>query len=1812
MADIIKEIQTLNTEISALKTAIEKYDKQISASESTAKKLESYFSSAKLANAGRIEIAGLERAVSSLTERYDALTKAQDNYRDKQRALTEQRAKEEELVRRLADAQRQALTNGDQAGASNLYNQYVAANKAIAELDAQQNALQASLNEVNVQVNQTTAALTRYETVLQAVKGANGVSSIEALTNAFNEQERDMIEITKEMQNCVKNIGILQKRIADNKVTPEDLPSKLKEIETLKYHLTDLGTRYQETAMRARDLATAMGKNPDDISLEPNVDMSHIDMPKVEKEDVENVKKAAENMKEFKDEGKNATDQIKELKNDLAKLGGLGFGLNKLKQLGAQIMNTRGESQQLEVAFTTMLGSKEKADSLMQQLTKTAATTPFDLQSVSNGAKQLLAYGTAAEDVNDILVHLGDISAGLSQPLDALVYLYGTTMTQGKMMTRDLRQFQNRGIPIAEQLAKQFGVAKSEVESLVSAGRVTSEEFHKAVMGMASDGGKFAGLMNAQSKTISGQISNIEDSISMMFNEIGKSSEGVINLGLSGVSKLIENYESVGKTIIGLVAAYGTYKTALIITTALEAAKAKQARFALLNNGKQISLVKALTNATYKQIVAQLKSNAAALANPYVLVAAALAALVFVIINWNKWMEKSVNVTAKVNKKYEESVSKINDETAACEEHIAILEDETSAYYDVLKAKDALNKSEAFKGVNTAGMTPEQMREHLDKWQAEQLQKAKEEEDKGLEQSITRGRLNWDWMNSEKKQKAILESTSGAVQQLTADDFEEFSKDKSIEEQEKYLNENIDKQRELIAKYEAMRKEYEDTKVMQRSNKYGEMHKSDYADWQYEIELAKLYIANYQQMQATIDDAKEKAEKKSIEDNKGNSLAQIIYGYDATNDKGEKTFMNGIVQQEKVVEQARAAYAKNSSAANKLAIEKAEASLKDLTDKYKMATGENWTASKEFIKNREKEERAAARKMTDITLQEYSKRVQIAEKYNRDVEDLELQIAEWKEKNQGRALPDYFSKQRAVIDAQFEFDKAQLDKEFNEWVQEIENEVYNIHFEIDTAELDEAIENATTFAEKRILQDAKFEREQTRKEQELDKDIEKEAKDKYGDETIAAYNQFKQGDSTKKWSEAEKATFEEMDKFYQTQATKRNAILEQMEQQHNSAMLQEDLQNFEQYTEGVLQAEEQYQNELAAIRERYGLSANADVENSTNANIKADVAAAQTERDRATKSIEKETGLESHLYVERLVGLGEEIGNKTKDEIRALYDMLITELDAEIDALKKAETTTIANAQANIDANQARMAYIDDAVAGGGLSDVEKGALLAERARLEGEIATYQQQQADATARLNDNQGKIGQLVAVRNRAEQIGAQQVAKAEGAGEKAARLQQRRLQASVEALSSVKEIANEVANTFGGALSKKAKKALNAMSGIADFGISAIQGIETLVKGVSDGMIATTAGASSSMQALEKASFILTVISIAVQLISKIVEIASQFTKSAQLQDSIDEHLKKVDELQLKQDQLQRDYQKKTGIDYYKGMTKAAKQYSAILAEQNKALREATELYELNRRKYGEDSDKTEEAREQMNDLKSEYQNTADEQAEMFKEVAAELATTDLQSFSQSLAESIVEGFENGTEGIEDVFDDVLDDLYRSMLTKQLAMALEKQFEPIFKRIEERANDGNSLTQTDIDSIMQDMENAKDNAKSLADAYYDVFSQAGLLDDADAEGSQGFGQMTQDQADTLTARFTAVQIEMSNVSAATQVMAGVVSGIGEDIKLGLTSIQNLLYNSNVALQMQQEQLDQLQVIADNTAMLAETNNRLRVIEQNTGRL
>lgn len=390
-----------------------------------------------------------------------------------------------------------------------------------------------------------------------------------------------------------------------------------------------------------------------------------------------------------KSEGESIEDVINKIKN-AANIAIGGWSIGKFVN---QMMQVRGQFQQTEMAFKTMLQSEEKANDLMQQIIHTAAITPFGVEDVTEGAKQLLAFNVAAEDVNDTLIRLGDVAAGMGVSLSEMVMLYGTTIAKGKMDTMDLYQFLNRGIPIADELAKVMGLdvnnAIAEVKEQLTAGKVTSDIFIKAMQNMTSEGSKFGGLMEAQSETITGQLRNIEDAIEQKFNELGKSQEGIINKGLDVASSLVENWQKVGEAVMVAATAYGTYKAVLMTVTALQTLNNRILQQAVVEKtlaaaaGINLSNAEAVAAArtkfftlAQKGLTAALKETAmATLANPYVLLAAAITSVVYAIYKfstaasaaeiaqeaWNKSIDEFNKKAEERKQKIKELVSTIQD-----------------------------------------------------------------------------------------------------------------------------------------------------------------------------------------------------------------------------------------------------------------------------------------------------------------------------------------------------------------------------------------------------------------------------------------------------------------------------------------------------------------------------------------------------------------------------------------------------------------------------------------------------------------------------------------------------------------------------------------------------------------------------------------------------------------------------------------------------------------------------------------------------------------------------------------------------------------------------------------------------------------------------------------------------------------------------------------------------------------------------------------------------------------------------------------------
>ncbi|MFY9159686.1 tape measure protein [Aquirufa ecclesiirivi] len=377
--------------------------------------------------------------------------------------------------------------------------------------------------------------------------------------------------------------------------------------------------------------------------------------------------------------------------NRMTQLAAGYFTLDAFQDFGSKIIQVRGEFQQLGVAFNTMLGSKIKGDQLMAQAVDFAAKTPFTLSQVGQASKQLLAYGTEQKNVISDLRMLGDVAAGVGVPINDLVYLYGTLQTQGKAMAIDIRQFAGRGIPIYEELSKVLKVNKEDVSKLVSEGAVGFDVVQKAFQNMTAQGSMFGGMMERQSKTLTGLTSNLQDAVSQMFNTIGQDQEGFLASGIMATTELVKNYKDVEFALKLLIGTYGTYKAALALQAGAQAlvnaTTVTSIKTQVAKNGvtvESIAVTRAMTaqeiiatGATTALTAAQNALNTAIAMVPWVMAATALAGLVAVVYNYSTTLTTAEKIQEAFNSAREKATDGISSEVAKIESLKAQLKSET-------------------------------------------------------------------------------------------------------------------------------------------------------------------------------------------------------------------------------------------------------------------------------------------------------------------------------------------------------------------------------------------------------------------------------------------------------------------------------------------------------------------------------------------------------------------------------------------------------------------------------------------------------------------------------------------------------------------------------------------------------------------------------------------------------------------------------------------------------------------------------------------------------------------------------------------------------------------------------------------------------------------------------------------------------------------------------------------------------------------------------------------------------------------------------
>ena len=1404
--------------------------------------------------------------------------------------------------------------------------------------------------------------------------------------------------------------------------------------------------------------------------------------------------------------GTQLDDTFGKLKNTIAGVAGGIASVTMLKELSKQIANVRGEFQQLEVAFTTMLGSADKANQLMQQLTKTAATTPFDLKSVAGGAKQLLAYGMEADQVNDTLIKLGDIAAGVSIPLGDLVYLYGTTMVQGRLYTQDLNQFVGRGIPLLEELAEQFGVAQSDVKKLVEEGKVGFPHIQKAIENMTSAGSKFGGLMEAQSKTIKGQISNIEDSIDMMFNEIGQKSEGLINAAFKGVSGIIENYEAIGKAVLALAGTYGTYRAALIVVNAVEKAHmnmlhaaiaqkklAAAANITLSNSDAMAAAKKAMFTRYIKaNTAAVLKNIAAWAAHPAVWVTAAIVGLVAGTIAMTRALDAEAKAQKRLNTAKRAQQGLIDDVKSKTEQAISTIQSETATEYEKAQAYETLK-------TNLPGLT---------------------------------------------EQYSLAE--------IAAMDFTT-----AIKSQAEALEE---------LRFEQKRQEIEN----------------------YKKEVKRL-------------EGQQKPVEQWVDTGRIDAMGQPVFEYQAVvNDTELKATQQALAAAEQEYAQM----------------------VKDREEAKKNQTTTTKKLTKEEIDLLEKEQEALRKvKQEEESLLNNSKtaREKRLLQLKQELENINAEEEAYNKENKGGSATSraMFNTKRSNAQLKFDLDIENMDKQFEDWLRDFTAGTEQIKVDMELGKIEEAIDLAQTYNEKVAKQNELFERQIQLKREANNTERDETLRSQYGDKVASDFSAFRASGNNKailsaynNASVAEKQsilantglnkelleTYAEMEQIYQQYELRMTATIQAATQEHNAEMLSQDIDDYMAYCDAILQAAREREEALVAIESGESHRTKADVNADFDKKVK-DAGIAH-----GIDATEKEAA----NIVARLVNT---LGATTASQVDVAAKEFFDALQEQENMLNSVKGMTAEEKTTAIQTNEQEL---------GQLQLQEEMATGQQKLDLQAQIAEKEQLLVYLKMSEAELDGQSNKLLATRQRMENATAQ--AKQKNTNKSIQQIQKERqsIQLTVDSLALVSDTAKEVANTFGGVLSKKSKKALEAVSEIADFGISAVQSIESVVSGASAGMTATTGVAAESMSALEKASVILTIISLAIQLVMKIVQICQQFTTNAKVNAELDQMAANIERMKEAQRDLDFQLRNSKGAEYFRDAAKAAKELTKQIEENRKAYEKSLAEEQRLAQKYGEDSDKTAEQHARTQEFKEGWQDAITEQEERFQELVDMIMTTDLSGWAESLADGAIEAALDGSKSFKEVWDEALEQWERDMYKAQLKLAYENMFKETFARFSARAQQiaeaGGTMSEAEIAQWMAEMDSKQAEAEKLAEMYRQIMEQRGLTTDGgDVEGSsKGVDKITQDQADELNARTTAIQMQNADIATAAQSMQITLEGMAEDNRLQLASIVNMASNIDISVTVQQGILDQTQIIAETLAGMKEDTARLKAIEQNTGRL
>lgn len=389
------------------------------------------------------------------------------------------------------------------------------------------------------------------------------------------------------------------------------------------------------------------------------------------------VKKLRDEYALLRQEGGGTAETMNMLTGKLKQMSGMLLGGMGLKELASRIISVRAEFESMETSLKVLLGgNEERLNNIMGQIKEYALASPLNTKDMVGAVQMMTSFGIEAEKSIDYLKAIGDVSMGDTGKFNSLALAFSQMSSAGKLMGQDLLQMINAGFNPLEEISRKTGKSIGELKNEMSKGAITSKMVQDAFISATSAGGKFYGMASEGAKTLNGQISMLQESFDNMFNEIGSKGEGVVMTSVKAATYLVENYEQVGRVIVGLATAFGIYRTAVALAT-------------MTTNGYTIAETIAYTRTLLLEKATKLL-NMTMLSNPYVAAAAALAALVGAIIATSDGVSELEAAQNTLNETFKAAQDRQEQYKAATEQAISVASDDKSATDDRRKAMNLL------------------------------------------------------------------------------------------------------------------------------------------------------------------------------------------------------------------------------------------------------------------------------------------------------------------------------------------------------------------------------------------------------------------------------------------------------------------------------------------------------------------------------------------------------------------------------------------------------------------------------------------------------------------------------------------------------------------------------------------------------------------------------------------------------------------------------------------------------------------------------------------------------------------------------------------------------------------------------------------------------------------------------------------------------------------------------------------------------------------------------------------------------------------